>query len=280
MTGVAALAYLGLSVSDPQAWQAFGADVLGMQPTGTDGARYLRMDERAWRIMLEPGEPGLNFLGLEMTDDASLEALCDTLDAAGHAVKMMPELAEARLVHQLARVEDPEGNAVELVTSPRSTYVPFHSPTGARFVTGPYGLGHVVLGCAHFDASLRFYTEQLGFRVSDRINDTSFLRVNGRHHTVGLGPAGGRRRTGLGHFMVQVEELDMVGAALDRVTDGAGTLQKTLGRHTNDQMVSFYVFGPDHIRLEYGYGARTADPGWRVGAYDRPSAWGHRIVAS
>ncbi|MDP9091620.1 MAG: VOC family protein [Actinomycetota bacterium] len=281
MTGVAALAYIGLSVRDPDRWQEFGAEVLGMQPvppSGDKGVRYLRMDKRAWRIMVEKGNPGLSVIGLEVADDSTLAALCVKLEAAGHSVKIMPELAKERSVHQLARVEDPEGNVVELVTSPRSTYLPFVSRFGIRFVTGNMGLGHLVLGCEDFDASQRFYLDELGFKISDRIGGTTFTRTNARHHTVGLGPVGGWRRKGLGHFMVQVEDIDMVGAALDRVATGGGTLQKTLGRHTNDQMISFYAFGPEGIRLEFGCGAQTVDPEWWVGAYDRPSVWGHHVL--
>jgi hypothetical protein len=41
--------------------------------------------------------------------------------------------------------------------------------------------------------------------------------------------------------MVEVDQLDDVGRALDRVMKTEHRLSSTLGRHTNDKMVSFYV---------------------------------------
>ena len=47
--------------------------------------------------------------------------------------------------------------------------------------------------------------------------------------------------------------IDEVGACLDRVTNAGYPLLSSLGRHCNDNMLSFYVFGPGGIAVEYGY---------------------------
>ncbi len=42
-------------------------------------------------------------------------------------------------------------------------------------------------------------------------------------------------------------------------------LATTLGRHTNDHMVSFYAFTPSGFQLEYGWGGRKIDDAdWQV----------------
>ena len=49
----------------------------------------------------------------------------------------------------------------------------------------------------------------------------------------------------------------------------------TLGRHTNDQMVSFYARTPSGFEVEYGAGAVSVDESWTVVNHDRISVWGH-----
>ncbi|HEY7062658.1 MAG TPA: VOC family protein [Chloroflexota bacterium] len=84
-------------------------------------------------------------------------------------------------------------------------------------------LGHVVLNCKDIAASERFYTEVLGFQVSDRYPESMvpggmvFLRCATDHHTVALvGAAGDRQRAShLNHFAFEVATLDEVFAARD-----------------------------------------------------------------
>ena len=47
MAGVTQLGYLGINVSDLDAWEQFATDVLGLQVSGrdTDGSLFLKMDE-------------------------------------------------------------------------------------------------------------------------------------------------------------------------------------------------------------------------------------------
>ncbi len=61
------------------------------------------------------------------------------------------------------------------------------------------------------------------------------------------------------HIMVEVDTLDAVGQALDRVMKDGFSVSSTLGRHTNDKMVSFYVRAPGGWDIEFG----TEQPGRR-----------------
>src|SRR5688572_18689715 len=83
-------------------------------------------------------------------------------------------------------------------------------------------LGHVVLNVADLAASERFYTEVLGFKVSDRYPESMvpggmvFLYCGTDHHTVAL--VGGAARsavTTLNHFAFEVATLDEVFRARD-----------------------------------------------------------------
>ncbi|NKZ73487.1 hypothetical protein GTA09_30910 [Rhodococcus hoagii] len=64
------------------------------------------------------------------------------------------------------------------------------------------------------------------------------------------GAADGGARPGA--LMTEVDTLDAVGQALDRVAKLGFTISSTLGRHTNDKMISFYVRAPGGWDLEFG----------------------------
>jgi catechol 2,3-dioxygenase-like lactoylglutathione lyase family enzyme len=78
-------------------------------------------------------------------------------------------------------------------------------------------IGHVVLNVTDLDAAVRFYTDVLGLRVSDRYPDSMvpggmvFLRCNTDHHGVALvGGADKLERSTLNHFAFEVGTPDEV----------------------------------------------------------------------
>jgi extradiol dioxygenase len=71
--------------------------------------------------------------------------------------------------------------------------------------------------------------------------------------------------------------MDAVGRAWDLLQDRDIPYLQSLGRHCNDQMLSFYAISPSGLAIEYGYGARTIDDAtWTAVQYDTGSVWGHR----
>lgn len=53
-------------------------------------------------------------------------------------------------------------------------------------------------------------------------------------------------------------------------------LSFTLGRHSNDEMLSFYALSPSGFDIEYGWGGlEVDDESWHVLTHDCNSAWGH-----
>lgn len=289
MTAVARLGYLGLEVSDLAAWERFAVDVLGLEVAGRrdDGCVALRMDDQAQRILLHPGpSDDLAYLGFELDDEHGLRGLAQQLRAAGFAPRDgSPEKTRERRVEQLFGVEDPNGLPVELFCGPDRAREPFHSPAvPSGFVTGPEGLGHVVLATRDGKATERFYRELLGMRISDWIDvelapglplHITFLHANARHHTLAFAEAPLPKR--IHHFMLEVGAMADVGRAYDRCLDAGVPIAQALGQHPNDRMFSFYATTPSGFAVELGWGGRKVDDAtWEVRSYDRMSVWGHR----
>jgi len=293
---IRSLGYLRVEATDVGAWRAFGVKVLGMvEGRGPDpSAAYLRMDDLPARIVVVPGDRDrLAASGWEVADPSALGRLLSTLDEAGVAVKTAgdDELADRR-VAQMISADDPSGNRLEFFCGAALDTRPALSAYGTRFVTGDQGMGHVVLPAFDDAASLRFWTDLLGFRLRDTmrlIPETigmppsdkplwmRFLGCGPRHHSVALAPI--PAPSGLIHLMTETETIDDVGLAMDRCAKNKAPMISTLGRHANDHMISFYVRTPSGFDIEYGTGGLTVDDDtWVARQTTAHSVWGHRFA--
>lgn len=286
---VGALGYIGIGVSSLADWADF-AHLMGLMdgPAGPDGSVRYRMDEQAWRIALHPsGEDDCIYLGFDCGHAARFEAVMARVVAAGWPCERDAGLASTRGVMELARLTDPDGVPIELFYGPRTMpEVPFHSPQPiSRFMTGANGLGHVIVNAADPAKALDFYVDVLGMALSDRILFEAapgvviplvFLHCNERHHTIAIAPAMPDSKR-VHHLMLEVPSMDEVGRALDRVTAAGLEISATLGRHSNDRMISFYVRTPSGFEVEYGCEGLAVDRAtWTVADHAAISVWGHR----
>ncbi|GAB2459025.1 VOC family protein [Jatrophihabitans fulvus] len=280
------LGYLGVQVPDIDAWMTFGRDVLGAEmSTSEDGTTgYMKTDERVWRVAFHQGERGnVAYLGFEVQGPRELRRAQAVLKAHGVDSEWVDgDRAAERKVAELVRLRDPASNLVEIFYGQYNDYS-FRSPLGvSRFVTGPQGLGHAVLGVGDLDATVDFYLDVFGFAISDLAvqgkSRTIFLRCGAREHTLALFDTDPARAPKLHHFMLEVGELDDVGMAYDRVFDHEVPLTLTLGRHTNDSMVSFYCKSPAGFQIEYGWQGRQMTPSDAATTMVKGDVWGHRFV--
>jgi 2,3-dihydroxybiphenyl 1,2-dioxygenase len=283
---VKALGFLSLATSARQEWIEFAGNTLGMQVGAetTPGVTRVRLDDRSFRLEITDAEEEAVFrIGWEVSDAAALERVVERLEADGLTVERCgADEAAASEVLGLVRATDRSGFRLEFFYGQRKSVEPFISPRSAKFVTGDLGLGHAVLLTPVFDEMIRFYTEVLGFRVSDTMkmgpSRVTFLRCNARHHSVAFVEA---PVTGLHHFMVEATEVDMVGRAFDGCRDRGTGIMMDLGRHSNDEMFSFYAVTPSGFGLEYGHGGVLVDDAaWTVTEISGPSLWGHRMATA
>ncbi|OBI32471.1 biphenyl-2,3-diol 1,2-dioxygenase [Mycolicibacter sinensis] len=293
MSPIKSLGYVFVQTSDIERWRHFAFGVLGFaQGSGPDeGALYLRMDERAARIIVTPGDTDkIVTVGWEVRDHAALTDVEDSLEAAGITYrKLSLSESDARRVEEAIAFDDPAGTHLEVFHGPVLDHSPVVTPFGAKFVTGDQGLGHVVLPALDVNGLFEFYTATLGFKSRGAFRVPAppefgpirvrFLGINQRHHSLALCPAATLRDPGLIHLMVEVDTLDAVGQALDRVNKDGFQLSSTLGRHTNDKMVSFYVRAPGDWDVEFGtQGMRVDESHYTAEEITADSYWGHQWV--
>jgi 3,4-dihydroxy-9,10-secoandrosta-1,3,5(10)-triene-9,17-dione 4,5-dioxygenase len=285
------LGYITISTADIDRWRQFAFGVLGFaEGKGPDpSALYLRMDERAARIIVVPGETDrvIN-VGWEVRDRAALQRVKTALDGAGAPFKQLSaDEVDAGRVEEAITLEDPAGTTLEVFHGAVLDHSPVITPFGAKFVTGSQGLGHVVVPAADPNALFEFYTDVLGFRSRGAFRiplppefgpiRVRFLGINERHHSLAICPAMHQRDPGVVHVMVEVDTLDAVGQALDRVNAEGIQVSSTLGRHTNDKMVSFYVRAPGGWDIEFGTeGMRVDETHYTAEEITADSYWGHQ----
>ncbi|RUP04933.1 MAG: biphenyl-2,3-diol 1,2-dioxygenase [Mycobacterium sp.] len=294
MSELKSLGYITVSTNDIDRWRQFAFGVLGFaEGKGPDpSALYLRLDERAARIIVVPGESDrILTVGWEVRDHAALERVKSALDGAGVPFKQLSlQDADERRVEEAILFEDPAGTTVEVFHGAVLDHSPVVTPFGAKFVTGDQGLGHVVVPATDPNGLVEFYTEVLGFRSRGAFRvpvppefgpvRVRFLGINERHHSLAICPAAHLRDPGLVHVMVEVDTLDAVGQALDRVNAEGFQLSSTLGRHTNDKMVSFYVRAPGDWDIEFGTdGMRVDETYYTAEEITADSYWGHQWVS-
>ena len=289
---VASIGYLRIAAQDTSAWMDFGTQVLGLMEAPREdaqGARFLRMDNHPFRFMVESGEQDrMLATGLEYRGKSDWQSVCDALSKAGHNVTTgSAEEAQRRCVSGYVSLQDPSGNTVELYYGRKLDYAPLNSPVGViGFVTGDeytgdMGFGHAVLPAPDMEATIAFYTELIGLAVCDDLyppipdSRVVFMHAdNPRQHSLAI--YNQPHPAGVVHIMVEVETLDEVGLALDRVKKAGLPLLASLGRHVNDNMCSFYVLAPGGIAVEYGYDGLLVDwDSYTPTVSTEGDLWGH-----
>lgn len=284
---VTQIGYLEIETRDKPSWLRLARHI-GFEIDARGEATGLRMDADRWaRIILRESEgERLSGIGWEAASPDDFQAIFQRLDQAGARPKERPDLASFHNVQQLAEFEDPDGNRGELYSNARTTIrTPFRSPEYVTFVAGIGGMGHVTLAVADLARTMAFYQSALGLKITE-IADVGplqvvFLRAGERHHTLAVAqvPSG---RPAIDHIMIEVATIDDLGSIRDRLIANGHVIDRDLGRHPTDGVISLYAATPAPFNLEIGWGSIAFDERtWAKQRYERRSwSWGHRKLGA
>jgi catechol 2,3-dioxygenase-like lactoylglutathione lyase family enzyme len=151
-------------------------------------------------------------------------------------------------------------------------------PKGMDFHIGK--LGHIVLRVSDLERSTAFYTQVLGFRVSDVYPDEMmpggmvFLRCNTDHHCLALvgASAGQAANKELHHVAFEVPTLAEVVRARDRLRAHSAKIDFE-GRRRAGCQIAVEFRDPDNHSLEIYWGVDQVGSDGRV----RPSSEWHGV---
>lgn len=183
----------------------------------------------------------------------------------------------------LARVTDPNGMSLAFRVSKRKPIVvkptPSNAPGSHQRVNQrspiherayPINIGHVVLFAADFAAMRAFYTEKLGFVISDEYPGhgvfTRCQKVGDHHNLFMLNRPG---KPGVNHVAFTVSDIhEVIGGGLAMSRKGWKT-EIGPGRHPISSAYFWYFENPLAAPLEYYADEDYCTEDWKPGTFER-----------
>lgn len=172
----------------------------------------------------------------------------------------------------MAAARDPRGRIIRIVHGDmRAEPLPADPDRAER-------LAHVNINSVDTDADARFFTDALGFGLTDRSKMMAFVRTNSDHHSVVIADASVNT---LNHVAFQMADWEGVMRASGRMVDAGFPIGWGPGRHGPGNNVFAYFVDPFGFVIEYTADVLQVDDGYRVGAPDdwtwptgRTDQWG------
>jgi len=187
-------------------------------------------------------QPGVAHMGLEIAGDMDLSDVAKRLEERGVKTDLlsdaMPGLASA------LRFCDPDGAMIYVYNTIGQSEAGL-----ARSGIRPQKIGHIAYYVESAARSERFYTESMGFRWSDWIEDLFvFMRCNKDHHAVNFITAPYR---GMFHFAFELKDSNHLTQAADLLAKQQIPLLWGPGRHGAGHNLFIYHHDPDGNIVEY-----------------------------
>jgi catechol 2,3-dioxygenase-like lactoylglutathione lyase family enzyme len=199
MIQVCRLGHATLTTPDLDRQIAYYTQVVGLTLVAREGNRvFLATKQGLEAIALEPGAPNaLSRLAFQVAPGTELVEIARELTK--HGVKSERRSCVSPGVGDAIVFADPKGTLIEVF----SEYA-FAKEDRSQDGVMPIKLGHVAYRVKDVQHVVKFYTDVLGFRVSDWRDETfAFLRCGPDHHTVNLMQTGSNR-----HFHTAFELRD------------------------------------------------------------------------
>jgi catechol 2,3-dioxygenase-like lactoylglutathione lyase family enzyme len=228
------LGHVGITVPDVEATVDFYERIMGMQVSQREAdAVYLRCNEAHHCLSVFPGPAKqLHHLGLELSTTTSLEEAAAHLRKHGVEVFEPPDREPGH--GQAIRFHDADRNVLELYAGMNHVTAPLE-PREIR--VGKFG--HITYLVRNLAQSMRFYTDVLGFRLSDQMEDqAAWVRCNQDHHGVAFLVSD---VTGVHHYAYELSDWDALRRFCDNLWHNDGVVSWGLGRHGPGHNLFCYI---------------------------------------
>jgi catechol 2,3-dioxygenase-like lactoylglutathione lyase family enzyme len=279
----AGLFAIGLNSSDPRRLADFYRDALGYMFSETAEGLYGVGRDR--RLSIGPGPSRtLAYAAYRLDDAEGLAALTQRLAAA--EVPFEPVRHEGLAPSAIA-VRDPDGNRLIFGFADGSGAAPPAAAVEASTGERPARLQHVVFATKAIEPLLTFFTEVLGFTLSDSVLDeagrltTAFLRCSDEHHSVAIFAASESR---LDHHCYEAGAWDLIRDWADHFASRHVPIKWGPGRHGPGNNLFLFVHDPDGNWVEISAELERVEPGRPPGTWPHSertlNAWGPGLLRS
>jgi len=248
MSRVTEIRYVGYGVEDFEAERRFYAEDWGLtEVASADGMAWFKTQgaEEHHVVRLHKADANhVEVIALAAPGRSDVEVLHANAAAAG-----------CRIVHPPRDLDAPGGGYGFRFFSPDG--LPFEVSAGVerlgkrtldRWEGLPVKISHIVLHSPDHQAAVKFFSEVLGFKVSDWLGDfMCFLRCNSAHHRLAILP-GPPCLNHVAYDMLGVDDM-MCGAS--RLRQAGTELRWGPGRHKAGNNAFSYFVTPNGFAVEY-----------------------------
>ncbi|UAJ09085.1 VOC family protein [Polymorphobacter megasporae] len=248
MSRVTEIRYVGYAVEDLDAERKFYADSWGLvEVASTDDMAWFKTHGSAEHHVVRLRKSEVNHIeviALAADDRADVEALHDNVVAAGCKIIHAPRDLDAPGGGYGFRFFSPDGLPFEV----SSDVARGDSRTMERWEGMPVKISHIVLHSPDNRAMAAFFTDVLGFRVSDWLGEFMvFLRCNTAHHRLAVLPGPPH----LNHVAFDMLTADDMMRGASRLRKMGTDLLWGPGRHTAGNNTFSYFTTPNGFAVEY-----------------------------
>jgi catechol 2,3-dioxygenase-like lactoylglutathione lyase family enzyme len=282
MLKIQRLGHLTMQTPDLERAVSYARDLHGLVVVHRDAQQAHLASKQGMLCLTYRQGPDVSFgsFSFEVSPDADFRAYATVLAAQGIRSETRSDPFPG--VSECLTFLEPDGTRIELFKS--WTFVCDNQNVAG---VGPLKIGHVALFVPDLKKKVDFYTQLLGFRVSDWIGDHFvFMRCNPDHHSVNFFEGDSLR---LHHVAYELKDMVHVqngceALSMLRVPIGWGPLRHGPGhnvaiyhRDPDDQVVEYYCELDQMKNEDLGYFEPRP---WHVDRPQRPKVWPARTWVS
>ena len=239
-----ATSHIAFRTPDVATLTRFYVDIVGLEVHDqlAGGGTRLGWGRGHHVLDLVAGEAGLDHVGFEVREPGAVETLASVLAAHGTPTRTLDFASTGVTGFEVA---DPDGNRLQL-----HGRIERAGEGKADIGHRPIRFQHVTFGTADVAGMVGFYTQQLGFQISDQMGDIfTWLRSNREHHTVAVVDVG--HGGDIDHYSYDVACWDDFKVWCDRLAEQGVPVTWGPGRHGPGNNLFIMFDDPDgrHIEL-------------------------------